>query len=287
MRIAAVLLFCIFHIHHLVFANDTYTIQEAIDHHLIDVAISGNDNSTHYLKPITFELTNKTMIDLEISIDRGLTLISIDTAFQNFMIMQEELLTLQAHDIKTLPVYAMCIRKNKASPGNTTNFKLGGFAQDKLLAVSKYVSENNHFNTLGQYAVWAISDNYPIRNISGFDTTAARQLRETVAHITGKPVPQFVPGDYEMDYYEPVISMQIYGSFGFIIPEPTDVVVAMFNAEGIVVRELFNKKDIYPGNYEYEYSFDGTVYTEDLYYLKMIMNEQVVSSTEMRMYDEE
>jgi len=49
----------------------------------------------------------------------------------------------------------------------------------------------------------------------------------------------------------------------------------MFNKENMVVRELLFEPFVEPGTYEFKFSFDASVYTDPVYYIKLIINKDV------------
>ena len=65
------------------------------------------------------------------------------------------------------------------------------------------------------------------------------------------------------------------GEFEYKINSPRSVVIAMFDNDNIVVRELFNNPEVKPGVHTFEYAFDATVYTDEFYYIRMIMNGDI------------
>ncbi|MCB0513574.1 MAG: hypothetical protein KDC60_04005, partial [Bacteroidetes bacterium] len=52
---------------------------------------------------------------------------------------------------------------------------------------------------------------------------------------------------------------------------------AMFDTTGILVRELFNQKQYQPSNgQKIKYEFDFTVYQNDKYFVKLIVDNEVI-----------
>ncbi|MFN8238167.1 MAG: hypothetical protein U0T77_08365 [Chitinophagales bacterium] len=97
-----------------------------------------------------------------------------------------------------------------------------------------------------------------------------------MASLTGKTY-QLKTNDYRYNYYSPPRE-KVGGNFEYNFSKPQDVQIAMFDKNGILVRELFNQKKVAPGEHKMNFEFDSSVYTDDVYYFKLIaMNEVLVS----------
>ena len=67
------------------------------------------------------------------------------------------------------------------------------------------------------------------------------------------------------------------GNFEYNFSKSQDVQIAMFDKNGILVRELFNQKKVPSGSHTFTFEFDSNVYTDDVYYFKLIaMNDILV-----------
>jgi len=256
-------------------ADEILSLKEAKIKGWIDYKASGNGESTHYLKPLKIIVRNRKDDPVKIKINSGRKFISKDTLIQNLIVTKEELITLKAFESKNVEVFSMCIQQYNGCPSDKAEYEAGEMADKKLLAVVKIIEENGYYNTIGQYAVWAITDDLPLDQISGYDTIAAKNLQKLTSLLTGKPIPIIKKGDYRTDYYCGNYKIRVYGTVEFTIPGKSEVAIAMFNKENMVVRELLFEPFVEPGTYEFKFSFDASVYTDPVYYIKLIINKDV------------
>ncbi|MCD4735426.1 MAG: hypothetical protein K8R53_05250 [Bacteroidales bacterium] len=148
-------------------------------------------------------------------------------------------------------------------------------ADDNLLALVNFIETNNCFDYAGQHAVWCLTDNYSINSISGFDTTNVLELQSLVSELTGQKLSgTTLDDDYENNFYAPPQGIVIYGDVEFSVPYTSDVTLALFNRDQVIVRELFNRR-LVRGRYGYNFSFDASVYTDPYYQIKLIINDDV------------
>ncbi|MBN3034839.1 MAG: hypothetical protein JW861_04580 [Bacteroidales bacterium] len=255
---------------------DTCTLEASLSGQLIRCQASGNGNSTHYLKPLRFQVTNQTIQPLTVALSSGTLFDSSDEAKQNLVVTRSEWITLLPDKSHELELYAMCTEMSDASPSEGVEYHFSGMAGENLLAVVRLIEEKGYHSVEGQMAVWAITDGASISRIAGFDTTAMNDLQQLVSRLTGQPVPPRNQGDYMTDYYTPQYQIRVRGYVEFYVPRRSSVHLAMFDENGCVVRELLKEPLVDKGEYEFRFEFDATVYTDPRYWIKLIMDDDVV-----------
>ena len=150
--------------------------------------------------------------------------------------------------------------------------------QTMLLEIEK----RKDFNTLGQYAVWTITDGDHLNNISGFDMDEALHLKTFVANLIGVPVPEYDPDNYLTNYEDNgLIERAVKSRFKFYFSEESAVTIAMFDENDIVVRELYNNPNQAAGTHYFEFEYDVEVYTDKAYYVRLIRDEEIKVSMKM------
>jgi hypothetical protein len=255
----------------------TVDILKAIENNYIQYSISGKRSGTHYTKAFTMDIQNISARDWKVQVPNGLVLTANDSDYQNFIITQEEFISLAPGESKKIPLYAMCIEADDLGPDENQYYEVSRLANSDLLKLTQFIQDNKMFQPEAQYAVWCMTDDRPIRGIAGYDTTAQRQLRNLVAEITGKslPVPMNDENDYLVDYYDGPMRLTIGGMFEYKFSKVKSVTIAMFDTDNIVVRELFRDPQVKPGYHKFDYEFDASVYTDDVYFIKLIVDDEV------------
>ena len=260
----------------------TYDLATAIEQNRITSEVTGNEDSPHYLKPITISITNISNDPISIRIPNGQLFTTTSEEVQDVVITREELLTLAPKKQLNLPLYAMCVQQSKSGANGLETYELGAMASGNLAKLTQEIEKRKDFNTLGQYAVWSITDDDPLNSISGFDMDEALYLKTFVADIMGVPVPEYDPNDYLTNYEDPgLVQRAVKSRFKFYFSEESAVTIAMFDEDNIVVRELYNNPNEAAGTHYLEFEYDIEVYTDKAYYVRLIRDEEIEVSMKM------
>jgi len=264
--------------------NEHPDLNTAVKNKLISCTINGNPNSSHYLKPVIITIRNLKKFPVVVDIDNGLILKANDSSYQNMVITRNEIITLNPLEKKSYELYGMCTEPSDKAPDSKTTYSSGNLAPAGLLEVTKLIQKSKYFDIAGQSAVWAVIDKRGLEDISGFDSIEARELQKLVSKVTGKPLPPPpAKNDYLHNYQCHEYVASIGGSFEFASSRKMSVVVAMFDRNNIVVRELYKNPDVEPGTHKFNYEFDATVYKDDYYYIRFIANDDIKLSRKVSM----
>lgn len=255
----------------------TIPLADALQQKKITCNFKGNEKSTHYLEPILMEITNLGNAPISLQIKSGDMFIPTDATYQNIVTTENKLIALKANSKLTVPLKGMCTESSNSSGNGKTIYTYQPNTNEKLIKLASFIAEHKYQTATAQHAVWALMNNEDVNNIYGADSTEERQLRKCVATITGKTF-EVISKDYKTNYYAPP-KQKVGGKFEYNIVVPKDVQIAMFNTNGILVRELFNQKNVAAGNHQFSFEYDASVYTEDVYYFKLIAANNVVVST--------
>ena len=265
---------------------DYIDLSEAIKSGAVKCTISGNNGSTHYIKPIFIDIKNKRNVPINIKVNNGMQFEPVDSSYQNMIVTQQELLALQPGGTVKIPIYAMCTEHSDRAPNENTIYRPFKQAAGNLLKLTQMIQAKKLFDPLGQSAVWAMTCHSPLEDIVGYDTTTARQLVKFVAGALGKKVPPPPkPGDSYRNYYAPVETYKVTmsGKFEYKFHKPKAITLAMFNKDNIVVRELYRNPKVEPGYHEFEYKFDATQFIDSLYYIRMLADGDIILSSKILM----
>lgn len=255
----------------------TISLADALQQKKIACNFKGNDKSTHYLEPILIEITNLGNAPISLQIKSGDMFIPTDANLQNIVTTENRIIALKANSKQTISLKGMCTESSNSSGNGKTVYSYQPNTNDKLVKLATFIAEHKYQTSTAQHAVWALMNNEDVNNIYGADSTEEKLLRKCVASITGKTF-EVTSKDYKTNYYAPP-KQKVGGKFEYNIVVPKDVQIAMFNTNGILVRELFNKKNVAAGNHQFSFEYDASVYTDDVYYFKLIAANNVVVST--------
>ena len=251
-------------------------LMTAIQQKAVTADIRCNYKSTHYYEPVNVEILNAADTVMKVEIANGDIFVPIDSNEQNLLITEGQLVILQPNEKKVITVKAMCTEPSDAVGDENSTYTLQTNNNPQLKDVAAFIQTNKYFTACGQQAVWNIVNKDPIRDIYGADSSEEANLRLFVSNLTGRPMPKLEEiNNYENNYYAQPPKEKVGGDFEFDMSKPRDVQIAMFNKNGILVRELYNQKQVAPGPHKFNFEFDSSVYPDDEYAFMLIVDNEV------------
>lgn len=257
--------------------NANVEILNAIKQAKINVSINGNDKSTHYHEPIALNIVNNTFTDLNISIPAGTLFLPNDIGEQTLIATQNIFAKLTPKQSKNIILKAMCIEPWDRAGSQKSIYTIKQNTNDTLVQFANYVSKNKYFSSCAQSGFWTLVRKNSLANVYGADSIEEKNIRNYLAKNAGlKFFNDSELKDYRYNYYfQPKETLSGYFQFGLLLPH--HVQIAMFDTTGILVRELFNQQNFKPNkNEKIIYKFDFEVYNHDKYYVKLIVDNEIV-----------
>ncbi len=265
-----------------VFGSEVYDIKTAINQKVISCKFEGRNESPHYAQPLKVSVDNQSEKEVQIRIPNGQQLLCEDKTVQDLVVVKEEVFVLKGREHKELIFYAMCTKAHNSSPRTGVNYALGPVAPGALGLLAQEIEKRKQFNTLGQYAVWTISDKYELSEIAGFDEKEANYLMEFVSKITGRKIPPSDKRNYKTNYHAPeLVEKGVGGDIEYKFARPSSVTIGMFNTQGIIVRELYNNPNESAGPHKLKFQFDAMAYRDPVYYIRLIVNGHIQINLKM------
>ena len=249
-------------------------IDEALKTKKINVSIKGNANSTHYLEPIVLDVSNTSKSAISLEVQYGDLFIPTDESKQNIVVTNAKLITLKPNEKKSVRIKGMCIEPNDASGNGETVYMFKAVNDEKLKKLSDFIAQHKYQSSAAQFAVWCLVSDGDINSIYSSDSTEENNLKRFMASLTGKTF-AVKTKDYKTNYYAPP-KEKVGGNFEYSFTKAQDIQIAMFNENGILVRELLNKKNVPAGTHHLSFEYDSSVYTDDIYYFKLIAGNDVM-----------
>ena len=261
------------------FSEEVISFTDATKKGIISCTFKGSSTGTHYTTPLSGTFTNNKNKEIIFIIENGRTFISEDSSYQNLIITEEKIISLKPHQKRTYIFHAMCIESSDKAPHNDILYAAGPMANENLCKMTKYIELNKYFNSTAQSAIWAFTNNKPLENIVGIDEINTYNIVKKAAEILGKPIPEKPsPDDYTRNLNSTVMKRTITGFVEYEFSSTENITIAMFDKNNIIVRELYHNSAEKPGPHKQSFQFDGTVYTDDFYYIKLIANDKVFYS---------
>lgn len=252
-----------------------------IRNHQVSCRVFGNENSTHYDKPILIELKNSGNRSVKVQIPAGTIFQSLDSIIQDMIILEDVELWVGVGDKRSLALNAMCIQPSHRAPGSESQYVYSDKTNDKLNRTIAFITREKIDRATAQEAIWTVI-NQPNRiELSGWNADQINEVGVFLAELLHLPTPEPVTKDDPRLYSAPVRRAKVSANFSFYFPEMKDVRVALFDRNGILQRELYKRDGAAPGEYSVSLSFDGTPYIGERYQFKLIADGEVVLVREL------
>jgi hypothetical protein len=242
---------------------------------------SGNENSVHYAKPLKIRLFNNTKTNLAIEIPAGFIFRAEDSTYQDIVTTQTLLAVLNPGANHNFDVRGMCVKSGNAAPVVDAAYLPKGMAEPGLVKLAEFIEKHTYFSPAGQNAVWAYLDDKPLYTVASVDDAQARHLQEFLSELTGKQIIP-IPHDeqYLYNYSQRPKNVVVDGEVNINVSYQIDVHWCLFDENGILLRELYNGS-IGPGKVTLAFQYDATVYSEPVYYLKLVADGNLIYNSKM------
>lgn len=253
------------------------SIQEAFKQNLISVDIQTNETGTHYSEPFVMKVRNLTSTKLDLELGNGYLLEPVNEEEQTMIVTNRLLASLSPHETKDLFVNAMCIEQSDAAPDEDSRYTFADLAAPELRKLSGFIEENKRFEPDAQFLMWGIANgSYPKESIHAFkiDDYGQVQILNKENEVLNS-ILSSTPDTTEQ--------INVYGSFEMNLSRPKNVHIAMFNENNVIVKELFKNPQTPAGKTELEYEFNSLEYEEDVYFVKLVVDGNVLISRKIAM----
>ena len=221
-----------------VFAKTT-NLEEALRQKWVSATVVMQDDAVSSKRGLHLLLKSLIKEDLLVTVPVGFVFQAQDSSFQDFIHLEKKDLPVPALAVQGLFLKASCIRANRRSPPNGTNFLATTLASSNLLALATFAFQQNLYNNGSmQSALWAISNDHDLAGIYDIE------LAKFVAQRLNKPLPDYrinynyrdLPGETAANTLEP---LRIQGVFHYALTSDQQVKLDLIDAAGKSVLANF------------------------------------------------
>ena len=263
--------------------NNPLDIASAVSEQIIELTVTGNDESPHYYQPILVNLKNLTNEEVTINIKNGQLFKSTDPEIQDIIVTQEEMIVLKAFNTISKPIFGMCVQQFNSAPGVTQKYTLDKMATENLASIANQIQKQKAFSIAGQNSVWAVTDNNGLDAIDSYIPEDSDELRSYVANLLNIPDTVIVRRQMvALDTGPKLTKRSVEGKFRYNFSKTSAVTIGMFNDQNIVVKELYNNPETPAGEHKLAYEFDTMIYQENTYYIRLIIDGQIKINFKMK-----
>ncbi|HBG71335.1 MAG: hypothetical protein A2W93_01535 [Bacteroidetes bacterium GWF2_43_63] len=235
----------------------------------------GNDSSVHYALPLAIRLVNAAKTKLDVKIPAGFVFVATDSSYQNIVITESIVATLQPGQTKQINLRGMCMEQSDHAPSGTCHYNPDKMAADKIVKLAQFIEKNKFWSPAGQQAMWTLIDDEPLYGVSSLDTSQAAILQKYLSELTGKKIEE-IPADesYLYDYQVKPHKVTVGGEVEFNMKHKIMVVWALYSEDGILLREMYNGP--VEGHQTLNFEYDAEVYSDPVYYLKLVADDKIL-----------
>ncbi len=244
--------------------KETISFIQALQKGLITLDIHGRndadlpeDASTYYGKCVVLTVKNTSGKALQLSMENGQLLHSVDSGAQDLIITQPLIMALAPASEKSENLYAMCTQMSHWSPGEEDAFNIGPMAGEDLRNLTDIINRNRIQNKTGQDAVWVLTDALPIHNIYG-ETNQVQILKDYLIPIVENSANTRTTIKYKSS-----------GTFKFRLLENSKASMILYNQQGEEFQVYFRDKFFRRGIYSMKYDYSNEYMEAGIYTLKL------------------
>jgi hypothetical protein len=158
-------------------------LADAVTKKLITVSLSSTGD-LFFREAVAYDIRNLTNGDLIIVVPAGLLLPPDDSSEQTLLVTLPINVALKANQSATGKLWTVCTQLSKHAPGTSAHFTLGGMASGNLASAANVIARHNWNGDLGaQLAVWRITDNMTLEDVTGTGNSQASDLLRTIAPL--------------------------------------------------------------------------------------------------------
>lgn len=251
------------------------------------IAIQHNPKGCHYLNPMLLNFTNKSNEDVYIVVKSGDIYTPSDAGCQDLVTTKTDTLFVQKSQAISKSLAGMCIEHHDKGGYGQITYRYLKSADAKLKQLTDFISVKNYQSGASQGAIWDLVENVKDYSIYSNDKTELIGLSKAMEKITGhKPkTEEEILASNRTYYSPPVYQNKYWGEFAFKQNHVTNLKLGLFNKRGIQVRELYNNPVHAKGDTKIAFAFDMAQYTDSTYMLILVKNQEIVSRTILKPYE--
>jgi hypothetical protein len=224
------------------------SISKNIENHKLESKIIGLGG--YQESCLEFDLKNMTPDTLFIKLEPGRRIVSVDSSFQDILIVKERRIILPPYKSMKFDGYGFCCRATKGSPRKDSEFQIGYMAPPEWIVLAEVINENKFPISAIQNAIWVVSDNHSIASIHHDKMEDIDLLRRTVAKIKGVVLPWYSI-TYEKDTARLFSNKpeRIFGNFEYYINKNAMMLINVRSQKGKLMATLLKDKANNPGKH--------------------------------------
>jgi hypothetical protein len=242
--------------------------------------------STHYGTCISLEASNPGKKGMRVQIPAGLWVHPSDSSQQSMILTDSRILALYPGQKREINLYAMCGQHADAAPVRGEAFAMGNMAGEDLQKLTRFIDRKKYQNSMGQSAIWVMTDDMPISSIEGSNPLAVKTLREFCAEAKGLEYVHEESSPYRASFEIPKPSSEVLnGKLSYQLHEDALVSAGVFNSEGEMVQVWASEQLQQRGFHEYEFILEIFDLESGPYEARVLVDGSIYERTKLPLND--
>lgn len=254
------------------------SIEKAINDKLIRATFQSNGNFSG--KSIFFQMTNLKAKAYKITVPAGSYFKAPNSNEQDLIVPQEEIVVLKANESKSILLNGFCTNLKNKAPESKGYFSLmkGKVSKEmpKLLAFLKGKKFENY--TI-QDAIWSITNNSSVTNVSGNDEKAVTELRKELFKITGQKEEWYQSPQHTVMNDDRSINQEtssISGLLEYKTTKGNKIYTAVYSQDGEEKMKTNENTMQVSGDLSYKFKIEVKGWQKGTYKVKIVENSIVI-----------
>lgn len=157
------------------------------------VSLKAISNGGYMGKCLNLELHNNTNRTLALTVDPALIFRPADKKYQPLVAVGEEQVVMGPGQQKTVTLQTFCGKSNAAAPARNISYTYWKQGDTVLRLVSHYIKTHGLFSSLGQHAVWTLTDKHCLSNVynPAGKSSEGKALVTYMAGLLHQQVPEY------------------------------------------------------------------------------------------------
>ena len=224
------------------------SVETHLKNHAISTKILGSGGYSEDC--IDFNIKNLKSDTLFILIEPGRRLVSLDSSFQDILILKTYEITLPPLASIILKGYGFCCQSSNSSPGIGSKFNIGFMAPNTWVHFAEFIDKHNFPANAVQHAVWVLSNNHPVSSIHNSKPETIFALKKFVAELKNLELPWYsLTFKNDTSQLFSNVPEKLWGTINYRVKHQTIISVNIRNSKGVVVSTIVERVAKSPGNH--------------------------------------
>ena len=237
---------------------------------------------------VKLDVQNLKRSPLKIRFNPGNLLNSKINSEQDLLIAKEQEVILAENQKRSADLKAYCCQSQNIVPQFGSSFKLTNHGSDKIHKLTKFMNALKLPDNIIQSAVWSVSNDAPVSNISYFQSDSkvpgikrnVDSLRNFVCKLTGRANPWFSTPQQRVITTQRMVAsspVEVFGSISYELKENSRLHYELLNPNGQLIYSNLGEQEMSKGKWDYNFSLKVSGYPKGEYLVRIKTDQNLIT----------